>query len=164
MYTVRMTLRAFAVLVLALASTLLGCATDPHHEQPSAAPFAQHSSSAPTATASPAAPAATPWYEPEIAAFEAADKASPPPPGQVLFIGSSSIRMWTTLATDMSPVPVLNRGFGGSKTGEVLAVFERIVLPCSPRVIVYYCGDNDLGTDNTDSYESPLNSGRVRRM
>ncbi len=93
----------------------------------------------------------TPWYEREIRAFEAADEAAPPEPGGVLFIGSSSIRMWTTLREDMAPLPVINRGFGGSKTGEVLAVFDRIVLPYQPRVIVYYCGDNDLGTDSTDA-------------
>ncbi len=97
----------------------------------------------------PATPVA--WYEEEIRAFEAADRASPPEPGQVLFIGSSSIRMWETLERDMSPVPVLRRGFGGSKTGEVLAVFDRIVTPYDPSVIVYYCGDNDLGNDNTDA-------------
>lgn len=100
----------------------------------------------------PATPAAAaPWYEPEIVAFEARDKASPPALGQALFIGSSSIRMWTSLAEDMKPVPVLNRGFGGSKTTDMLAVFDRIVLPYKPGVIVYYCGDNDLGMDNTDA-------------
>lgn len=97
-----------------------------------------------------------PWYEPEIRAFEASDFADPPVPGQVLFVGSSSIRMWATLPEDMAPMPVLNRGFGGSKTQEVLAVFDRIVLPYRPSVIVYYCGDNDLGTDNTD-WESAAN-------
>lgn len=59
--------------------------------------------------------------------------------------------MWSTLAADMSPLPVLNRGFGGSRTRDVLAVFDRIVTPYAPRVIIYYCGDNDLGKDNTDS-------------
>ncbi len=92
-----------------------------------------------------------PWYEPEILAFESADRADPPAPGQVLFTGSSSIKFWKSLAADMSPLPVLNRGFGGSKTRDVLAVFDRIVTPYQPSVIVYYCGDNDLGTDNTDS-------------
>ncbi|MDX2132215.1 MAG: GDSL-type esterase/lipase family protein [Planctomycetota bacterium] len=101
---------------------------------------------APAATASAEA-----WYEPEIRAFEAADRATPPVPGRVVFVGSSSIRMWRTLAADMEPVPVVNRGFGGSKTGEVLEVFDRVVTPQRPAVIVYYCGDNDLGTDNTDS-------------
>jgi lysophospholipase L1-like esterase len=91
------------------------------------------------------------WYEPEIQAFEAADAADPPAPHQVLFIGSSSIRMWDSLGEDMAPAPVLNRGFGGSRTPEVLAVMDRIVYPYEPSVIVYYCGDNDLGDSNTDS-------------
>lgn len=102
----------------------------------------------------PAAPAAAqpaPWYEPEIRAFEAADRAAMPAPGSVLFIGSSSIRLWSTLERDMAPARVLNRGFGGSKTPDVLAVFDRIAAPYNPTIIVYYCGDNDLGTDNTNA-------------
>jgi lysophospholipase L1-like esterase len=75
-----------------------------------------------------------------------------PAPGGVLFVGSSSVRMWGTLAADMAPARVLNRGFGGSKTPEVLAEMDRVVFPYRPAVIVYYCGDNDLGTDNTDSW------------
>lgn len=108
---------------------------------------AQHTSAPPTVA--PAQPA--PWYEAEIQAFEDRDSVMPPASGQVLFVGSSSIRMWKSLADDMRPMPVLNRGFGGSKTPEVLAVFDRIVLPYRPSIIVYYCGDNDLGADNTDS-------------
>lgn len=91
------------------------------------------------------------WYESEIVAYETADAESPPAPGRVLFIGSSSIRMWKTLEEDMAPAPVINRGFGGSKTPEVLAVMDRIVYPYKPAAIVYYCGDNDLGETNTDS-------------
>ncbi len=106
-------------------------------------------------TNTPDLPTVTPalgeWHEDEIEAFEQADARAMPEPGQVLFIGSSSVRMWETLAEDMAPAPVLNRGFGGSMTPEVLAVVDRIVFPYEPSVIVYYCGDNDLGTDNTDS-------------
>ena len=90
------------------------------------------------------------WYEDEIRAFEAADRAAPPEPGHILFIGSSSIRMWSSLEDDMAPWPVLNRGFGGSKTGDVLEVMHRIVFPYKPSAIAYYCGDNDLGETNTD--------------
>lgn len=91
------------------------------------------------------------WHEEEIRAYERSDAQAIPKPSQVLFIGSSSVRMWGSLVSDMSPAPVINRGFGGSTTPEVLAVMDRIVLPYEPSVIVYYCGDNDLGTDNTDS-------------
>lgn len=87
----------------------------------------------------------------EIAAFEQADAQQMPAPNQALFIGSSSIRLWDTLARDMAPAPVINRGFGGSQTPEVLAVFDRVVRPYDPALIVYYCGDNDLGEHNTNA-------------
>jgi hypothetical protein len=97
------------------------------------------------------------WYENEIRAFEAADKKNPPDTWQVLFVGSSSFRLWKTLERDMSPAPIINRGFGGSKTSEVLEVFDRTVLPYKPSVIAYYCGDNDLGVDGTD-WETPADN------
>ncbi len=108
-------------------------------------------SSRPVATEAP-----EPWYEREIREFETADRERPPAPGSVVFVGSSSIRMWTTLERDMAPAPVLNRGFGGSTTPEVLAVMDRIVLPCRPAAIVYYCGDNDLA----DPGASPESAAR----
>src|SRR5258708_403440 len=52
-------------------------------------------------------------WEKEIAAYEAADRANPPPKGGVLFIGSSTIRLWTTLAEDFPDHKVINRGIGG---------------------------------------------------
>src|SRR6185312_14197633 len=54
-------------------------------------------------------------WEKDIAAFEARDKTNPPPANGILFIGSSTIRFWTTLATDFPGQPVINRGFGGSE-------------------------------------------------
>lgn len=85
----------------------------------------------------------------EIAAFETADRANPPAPGAVLFVGSSSIRMWTTLATDFPGVRTLNRGFGGSNLYEVLGYAPRIVVPYRPRLIVLYAGENDIASDRT---------------
>jgi lysophospholipase L1-like esterase len=83
-------------------------------------------------------------WEPDIAAFEEADRQHPPKTGGVLFLGSSSIRLWTTLQADFPDVPVLNRGFGGSQIREVTAFADRIVIPYAPRVIVFYCGPNDI--------------------
>jgi lysophospholipase L1-like esterase len=87
--------------------------------------------------------AATKWQA-EISAFEAADKTNPPPTNAILFVGSSSIRLWKSLAQDFKGLPVLNRGFGGSEMADSVALAERIVLPYRPRQIVVYAGDNDL--------------------
>lgn len=83
-------------------------------------------------------------YAKEIAAFEAADRASPPAPGQVVFAGASSLRLWTTASADFAPYPILNRGFGGAYSTEVLGYLDRTVLPHRPRVVVYQAGGNDI--------------------
>jgi len=98
-------------------------------------------------------------YAKEINAFEAADKAAPPLKGAVLLSGASTIRMWSNAADALAPYPVINRGFGGSYTTEVLGYMDRITLPYAPRVVVFQCGGNDIAAGG-DSAEAPL--GRVR--
>jgi lysophospholipase L1-like esterase len=83
-------------------------------------------------------------WEPEIRAFEASDRTNPPPPNGILFIGSSSFRLWKTLAQDFPRKPVINRGFGGSEIADSTAFASRIIFPYHPRMIVLYAGDNDL--------------------
>ena len=80
----------------------------------------------------------------QIYQFEKADQAQPPKPGVIVFAGSSSIRLWHTLAEDMQPLDVLNRGFGGSQIAQVNRFADRIILPYRPRAVVLYAGDNDL--------------------
>lgn len=83
-------------------------------------------------------------WEAEIAAFEAQDRVSPPPTGGIVFTGSSSIRLWATLATDFPGLPVINRGFGGSQVPEVTAFVDRLITKHRPRQVVIYCGGNDI--------------------
>jgi hypothetical protein len=54
-------------------------------------------------------------WEWRIAKFEAQDRVQPPQKGAIVFTGSSSVTFWKTLEQDMAPLPVINRGFGGSK-------------------------------------------------
>jgi len=85
----------------------------------------------------------------EIDALVANDLAQPPPKHAVLFVGSSSIRLWTTLAADFPGVPVINRGFGGSMIADTTQHADRIVVPYRPRLIVLYAGDNDIDAGRT---------------
>ena len=59
--------------------------------------------------------------------FLAADQASPPAKGGILFVGSSIFRLWTSVPGQMAPLPVLNRAFGGSRTGDQLDRFDSIL-------------------------------------
>jgi len=94
--------------------------------------------------AAPIVRAADAPFEKEIRAFEASDAKQPPPKNAILFVGSSSIRFWTTLAEDFPNVPVINRGFGGSEIADSTRYADRIVIPYHPKQIVMYAGDNDI--------------------
>jgi len=83
-------------------------------------------------------------WEKAIAAYEKSDIANPPPMGGIEFIGSSTIRKWTTLAQDFPGLPVFNRGFGGSQIKDATFFASRVIIPYAPRIIVFHAGDNDL--------------------
>lgn len=83
-------------------------------------------------------------------AFAAEDRAQAPRPGGVLFVGSSSIRLWDGLESAFSTEPtVIRRGFGGSRLSDCTRFLDRLVLPYRPRLIVLYAGDNDLAEGAT---------------
>ncbi len=82
-------------------------------------------------------------WEETIKEFEDWDRKNSFVADAVLFVGSSSIRLWPT-AEDFSEFPVINRGFGGSQISDVTYFAGRIVLPYEPKVIAFYAGDNDL--------------------
>src|SRR5713101_5929795 len=84
-------------------------------------------------------------FQAEIARMLERDKTNPPPRDGILFIGSSIFRLWTGLSEQMAPLPVFNRAFGGSVTQDILDRADQLVLPYKPRIIVYYCGSNDVG-------------------
>jgi lysophospholipase L1-like esterase len=89
------------------------------------------------------------WYEQEVSAMEQRLRNSPPLAGMVAFYGSSSMRMWEGLEDAFRDVGVLNLAFGGSTMAACAWFFERLVVPCHPRSIICYAGDNDLGDGRT---------------
>ncbi len=93
--------------------------------------------------------AAAPW-DAAFAAFAAADAANPPAAGGVLFVGSSSIRLWSDLAKQFKSLPVvINRGFGGSQLSDCVKNLSRLVLRYRPRTVLVYAGDNDLAAGSS---------------
>lgn len=88
------------------------------------------------------------WAQ-DMADFAKADVTNPPPRGGIEFIGSSSIRMWHSLATDFPEQPVFNRGFGGSEVRDSTWYAGQIVVPYAPCKVFFYAGDNDLNSGRT---------------
>ncbi len=87
-------------------------------------------------------------WESAIAAFEEQDREKFPETGGIVFVGSSSIRLWD-LERDFPGTPAINRGFGGSQVADSTHFAPRIVLPYQPRIVVLYAGDNDIADDVT---------------
>jgi lysophospholipase L1-like esterase len=83
-------------------------------------------------------------WEKEISAYESSDKTNPPPKGALLFIGSSTVRMWKTLPQDFPNVKVINRGFGGSQIVDSTHFAERVIFPYAPSKVFLRAGGNDL--------------------
>lgn len=84
-----------------------------------------------------------------VDAFAEEDKLNPPASGGIVFVGSSIFDNWKTVTQDMEPMPVLNRAIGGTVTKDQLQYVNQLTLKYKPRVVVYYCGSNDINNDLT---------------
>jgi lysophospholipase L1-like esterase len=85
-----------------------------------------------------------PPYWNEIEAFKKTDSANPPPPNAILFVGSSSFRLWKDIDNAFPNHAIINRGFGGSSLPHVIQYAEDIIFPYQPKQVVVYCGENDM--------------------
>jgi GDSL-like Lipase/Acylhydrolase family len=85
----------------------------------------------------------TDWAK-DIDRLTAGDIARPPARDGIVFVGSSSILRWETLAADFPGLPVIRRGFGGSELADSVFYADRIVIPYHPRLVVLYAGENDI--------------------
>jgi lysophospholipase L1-like esterase len=99
-------------------------------------------------TAALAAAVSPERWEKAIAAFEEQDKASPAPREGIVFVGSSSIRLWDVKQA-FPDLPCTNRGFGGSHMADSAHFADRIVIPFKPRVVVVFAGGNDIAAGTT---------------
>lgn len=100
-------------------------------------------------------------WEEDIRALEARAQGLFPPDTAVVFVGSSSIRLWDSLAEDMAPVPVIRQGFGGAKLNDVVHYAERLVSVHRPRAVVVFAGTNDIHPGASKSPETLLASYRA---
>ncbi|WP_020529725.1 GDSL-type esterase/lipase family protein [Flexithrix dorotheae] len=88
-------------------------------------------------------------WEKAIQNFEEKDAQKMPEPGKILFIGSSSITIWKDIEEYFPGKKILNRGFGGSQTSDILTFKERLILPYKPSQVVIYVGENDIAANKS---------------
>lgn len=87
-------------------------------------------------------------WEPEIQKFENLDKTEHYPDDAVIFAGSSSIRLWTTLSDDMAPYEVIQRGYGGSRLSDFAVYSDRIFSPHKCSALVLFIANDITGAPN----------------
>lgn len=87
-------------------------------------------------------------WQKDMASFAAQDKERPFAPGGIVFVGSSSIRLWD-LPRSFPGLPILNRGFGGSEIADSIQHVDLLVIRHRPRLVVFYAGDNDIANGKT---------------
>jgi len=89
-------------------------------------------------------------WQSSMDAFAAADRIKAPAQDGVVFVGSSSIRMWDDLEASFEKLPVvIKRGFGGSQLKDCVDLVAQLVLPYKPKLVVIYAGENDLAEGAT---------------
>lgn len=93
--------------------------------------------------------ASTNRFEADVRVLEAAARTNPPPPGAVMFYGSSSLRLWPRAEAAFPGYRVVNHGFGGSQLADLIEYFDRLVVPFRPGLLLIYGGDNDLAAGKT---------------
>ncbi len=91
------------------------------------------------------------WYEDEVRALEWTIRNHHSTLAPVAFYGGSSIRLWDSLDSDFPGVGTINLGFGGATLAACVWYFARLIVPCRPRSLVVYAGDNDLGDGRSPS-------------
>ena len=86
------------------------------------------------------------WYNDEVTSIENQPvKPKSDTKKRIVFYGSSSLRLWSTLESDFPELDIINHAFGGSTLAACCWFFKRLVPAQVPDAIVVYAGDNDLG-------------------
>ncbi len=98
------------------------------------------------------APLQTPYiYQKDLDRWAAQDRISPPEPGRIVFIGSSTFTNWKTINSAFPRKGILNRAYGGSGLGNLIRDYK-LFTAYKPRQVVIYCGENDLAGGTTPAY------------
>ena len=92
-------------------------------------------------------------WEEEIAKLEAKDAEETHPDDSILFLGSSSIRLWDDIVDDLSPYHPIQRGFGGSRFSDLAIYADRLITPHRFRAVVIFCANDIAGKDNDKTPE-----------
>jgi hypothetical protein len=92
-------------------------------------------------------------FDNEIRAFKHQDSINFPKKDGILFIGSSSIRLWSDLEQRFADKPIIKRGVGGCELWQLVDYYTPYILfPYHPRKIFIYAGENDIAAGKSAQF------------
>jgi lysophospholipase L1-like esterase len=87
-------------------------------------------------------------WEGDIALFDSLNTVEPSDQETILVTGSSSIRLWDSIHTDLAPYKVMQRGYGGARLSDFNYYAERIIQPHPFKAIVVFVANDISGGEN----------------
>ena len=83
----------------------------------------------------------------------------------VLFIGSSSIRLWDRIEDDMVPYTVVKRGYGGAHYYDLIHYISRLVEGHNnAKAIILFVANDITGKQSWDTLHRDLAPAQVKRL
>ena len=103
-------------------------------------------------------------FEKEVSALEKLDVASTASKNELLFIGSSSVRLWDNIKNDMSPYKSVKRGYGGAHYYDLIHFTDRLVTSHNPKAILLFVANDITGPNDIFKPMDDLSPREVKKL
>ena len=103
-------------------------------------------------------------FEEEVSLLESLDFKEKAGEKDVLFIGSSSIRLWDNIQVDMYPYSSIKRGYGGAHFYDLIHFSERLVKNHSPKAILIFVANDITGSNDLTNIVGDLSPNEVKKL
>ena len=103
-------------------------------------------------------------FEEEVSILERLDVEEKAGEKDILFIGSSSIRLWDNINEDMYPYSSVKRGYGGAHFYDLIHFSERLVKNHTPKAILIFVANDITGSNGLTNFVSDLSPKEVKRL
>ena len=103
-------------------------------------------------------------FEEEVSLLESLDFEEKAGEKDVLFIGSSSIRLWDNIQVDMHPYSSIKRGYGGAHFYDLIHFSERLVKNHSPKAILIFVANDITGSNDLTNKVGDLSPNEVKKL
>ncbi len=103
-------------------------------------------------------------FEKEILNLELLDFKNKADKNDLLFIGSSSIRLWNNIENDMQPYSSVKRGYGGAHYYDLIHFTDRLITNHSPKAILVFVANDITGSNDMIKTNNDLSPKEVKKL